>query len=112
MRGSYFSSLYFVALVSITLGVYALVGFGGYDFLCVVGVAVMPVWFPMIFVTLRLFPLEIEETTAIETELRYFLADRGLEFDVGGSSASSMRRVRMAGIRTALTTSMSFMASS
>jgi len=78
VRGSYLWSLYFVALGSIILGTYTL-GFGGYDFIVVVGVAVLPLWILMVFVSIRLFPLELEESTASETELRYFLADRGLE---------------------------------
>jgi len=84
VRRSYFFSLYFVALASMILGVYAL-GIGGYDFIAVVGLGVLPLWFLMIFLSLRLFPLELDESTATEVELLHFLADRGLELDYGGN---------------------------
>lgn len=89
VRASYLRSLYFVALVSIILGAYAL-GFGGYDFIFVVGVAVIPLWILMIFVTLLLFPLELEESTATQAELRYFLADRGIDLDDGARDQTAV----------------------
>ena len=87
VRRSYFSALYFVAMVGVALAAYA-IGFGGYDFLVIVGFGVIPVWFLMAFVSLRLFPLELEETTASESDLRYFLADRGLSVEDGHIVAS------------------------
>lgn len=87
VRRSYFSALYVVAIASVTLAAYA-IGFGGYDFVVIVGFGVVPVWFLMAFVSLRLFPLELEETTASESDLRYFLADRGLSVEDGQIVAS------------------------
>ena len=82
VRRSYFSALYFVALVSMVLAAYA-IGIGGYDFITVVGFGALPLAFLMVFLSLRLFPLELEESTASDLEWLHFLADRGLEPDYG-----------------------------
>jgi hypothetical protein len=82
VRRSYFVSLYFVSLAIMILGAYA-IGLGGYDFLAVVGFGVLPVCFLIVFLSLRLFPIELEESTASHVELLHFLADRGLRLDDG-----------------------------
>lgn len=74
IRPSYFLALYFVALLCVVLGFYAL-GLRGMSFVSVVGVAVIPVWMLLIFVTIRIFPVDLEQITISDADALYFVAD-------------------------------------
>jgi len=64
LRPAYFSVLYCVALVLVSLGVYAL-GFRGLGLLSIVVLALLPVYWLVIFINVRIFPVDLEATADV-----------------------------------------------